>query len=152
MSLVHKILVPSDFSEGSDRALDYAIEIARDMSASLLLAHVYASPVVLTPEGVVTPLVDEVAVRADLDAGLTRLAARAREHSVGKVEVVQATGVPWREVVRAAKDHGCDLIVMGTHGRGGFSHLFLGSVAEKVVRKAHCPVLTVGPRVAEVPA
>jgi nucleotide-binding universal stress UspA family protein len=146
MQLIHKVLVPTDFSDCADRALDHAIELCRAFSTPLVIAHVYVPPRVIVPDGYVTPLVEEPLVRAEIEAGLGRLAARARERGVAKAEVILGEGVAWREVIRLAKENECDLIVMGTHGRGAIGHLLLGSVAEKVIRKAECPVLTVGPR------
>jgi nucleotide-binding universal stress UspA family protein len=146
MSKITKVLVPTDFSEGADHALDYAIDVARAFGASVVVAHAYATPVAYVPEGFVTPPIDENAVRAEIDKGLARLVDRLKSAGVANVTTAVGSGDPWREVVRLAKDHGCDLIVMGTHGRGAVGHLLLGSVAEKVVRKAPCAVLTVGPR------
>jgi nucleotide-binding universal stress UspA family protein len=152
MSLVHKILHATDFSESSERAFDYAVELARALSAPLVLAHVYSPPVVVTPDGY-TPLpVDLGQAHATLEAGLGKLATRARERGVPTVDTVIGTGIAWQEILRIAKDGGCDFIVMGTHGRNAFAHFLLGSVAEKVVRKADCAVLTVGKRAHAVDA
>jgi nucleotide-binding universal stress UspA family protein len=146
MSKITKILVPTDFSEGADHALDYAIDLAKAFGAQMVVAHAYATPVVYVPEGFVTPPIDENAVRAEIDKGLVRLLDRLKAAGVAKITTTVGAGDAWREIVRIAKDEACDLIVMGTHGRGGVTHLLLGSVAEKVVRKAPCAVLTVGPR------
>jgi nucleotide-binding universal stress UspA family protein len=147
MSLVHKILHATDFSDGSDHALDYAIELARVLSTPLLIAHVWAPPVILTPDGYASLPFDAVAAQAELEAGLDRRADRARDEGVASVATTLGGGDAWREILRIADEAGCDLIVMGTHGRGGVAHLLLGSIAEKVMRKAACPVLTVGKRV-----
>jgi len=80
---------------------------------------------------------------AQLQTGLRQAAARARELGATAVETKLVEGVAWPEIVAAAKTQGCDLIVMGTQGRSGLSHLLLGSVAEKVVRHAPCPVMAV---------
>jgi nucleotide-binding universal stress UspA family protein len=146
MSTVHKLLVATDFSDGADHALDYGIDLARALAVPMLLVHVYAPPVIITPDGAATFPVDLARVHADLEAGLARRAALARDHGVATVETAIGNGVPWREILRLAHEGDCDLIVMGTHGRGGLAHLLLGSVAEKVVRRAECAVLTVGKR------
>ena len=144
MALIHKVLVPTDFSEGASRALDYAAEIAAPLGAPLLLLHVYALPGVYTPDGVVPlPMPAQVDFDAGLERGLSQLVERARSLGVAEVQSRSVTGDAWREIVRAAKESGCDLIVMGTHGRSGLEHLILGSTAERVIRKAHCPVLAV---------
>jgi nucleotide-binding universal stress UspA family protein len=142
----HKLLVATDFSEGADHALDYAIELARPLRAPVLLVHVFEPPLVVTPDGTATLPVDLAQLHADLEAGLATRAARARDRGITQVETAIGEGVAWREIVRMARDGRCDLIVTGTHGRSGLAHLLLGSVAEKVVRHADCAVLTVGPR------
>ena len=148
MALIHRILVPTDFSDGARHALDYAVEQARAFAASLVLAHAHTPPMIYAPEGVMlTPLWDEPELRAQLADSLAKLAAEVRERGIAEVSTQLLDGTPWQEIVRAAAEDKCDLIVMGTHGRGGLKHLFLGSVAERVVRKAPCPVLTVGARV-----
>jgi nucleotide-binding universal stress UspA family protein len=148
MALISKILVPTDFSPDADRALEYAVELAARFSASIRLVHVYRIPVVALPEGVVTLMPDLPGLMKQLEDGLAGVAARARKLGVSDVETTLAEGVDWHEILNVAKEHGCDLIVMGTRGRTGIPHLLLGSVAEKVVRKAECPVLTVGRKAA----
>jgi nucleotide-binding universal stress UspA family protein len=147
MTLVHRILVPTDFSVCAEHAFEYAAELAVKLAAPLVLLHVYPLPVAYGPEGIVWQMAPSVSdIEAELVTALTKLAVRARELGVRDVETVTASGGAWREILRVAEDRACDLIVMGTHGRGGFEHLLLGSVAEKVVRKARCPVLTVTQR------
>jgi nucleotide-binding universal stress UspA family protein len=149
MALIHRILVPIDFFAPAQRALDHAVELARAFSAPLILAHVHAPPIVVLPDGVITvPIPDELAVRAQLEGGMAKLVQSVRDRGLSDVAQVIVDGTPWREIVRLAADCACDLIVMGTHGRGGLKHLLLGSVAEHVVRRAPCPVLTVGPKAA----
>jgi nucleotide-binding universal stress UspA family protein len=123
------ILVPTDFSETSDAALDYGLELAARFNAQLHLLHVIDAPAVL-PAG----LFD------DVKAKLARRAARGQRCAV-TTEVI--TGTSARTIVCYARARSMDLIVMGTHGRSGMAHLLMGSVAEKVVRDAPCPVLTV---------
>jgi universal stress protein A len=146
MTLVHRILVPTDFSECAGHALEYAAELSVKLSAPLLLVHIYQPPVVYTPEGYVwATLPSEAQVRDDLMIGLGKQADVARARGA-HVELAIATGGAWHEIIRLAEDRACDLVVMGTHGHSGLKHALLGSVAEKVVRKATCPVLTVAQR------
>jgi nucleotide-binding universal stress UspA family protein len=144
MPLITKILHPTDFSPCAEHALEYAATLAARFSAPLVLLHVYTPPTTIVPEGYVPLPVDEVALRDAHSRGLDEQVARARSHFAGIIEPVLVVGSAWREIVREAKQRGCDLIVLGTHGRGGIARVLLGSVAERVVRKAECPVLTVG--------
>jgi nucleotide-binding universal stress UspA family protein len=150
-----RILVPTDFSETSDAALAYARAIAARFGGTLQLVHVLEDPFVVGPLGTELFVTETPALRAALlsDANErldSRLRADDRERFRASGEVVIGTGA--RTIVEYAAAQQIDLIVMGTHGRGGLSHLLLGSVAERVVRTASCPVLTVrGQAVAEQP-
>lgn len=146
MALITRILVPTDFSDCARRALEYSAELASKLSASVVLLHVYMPPIVYMPEGVWTLPDAMIDVRNDLEQALNKLAVQARELGVRQVDTAVIEGDPAHQVVKHAEKERCDLIVMGTHGRGALKHLVLGSVAEKVVRRASCPVLTVGPR------
>lgn len=143
-----RILVPTDFSEISLQALEYAIELGKPFKASIVLLHAsepiyFATPGTLyAPSGNVVMLLREQ--RRIAQEHLAHL-ARALEKRRIPIQTMLASGSPHQVIVGAAKKVGADLIVMSTHGRGGFSHLFMGSVAEKVVRSASCPVLTVRP-------
>ena len=138
------ILVPTDFSGPSDAALEYARVLAAKFGATLHLLHVLEMSFVAGP--LVGPFIDErPAVQARLfeDASI-RLEHRARTANAEfpvRSEIVGGTGA--RAIVDYARERGMDLIVMGTHGRTGMAHLLMGSVAERVVRSASCPVLTV---------
>src|SRR5262245_26546652 len=148
MSLIHRILVPTDFSEHAKQAIEYAAAFSQKFEAPLDLLHVYASPVIPVPDGYVIVSATELAdLRVRLSEGLDKDKARAESLGAVKVETVLAEGTAWQQIVETAKQRDCDLIAMGTHGRSGLSHLILGSTAEKVVRKAGCAVLTVGPRI-----
>ena len=149
MALFTKILVPTDFSDHAGEAIAYASAISQKFEAPVVILHVYASPVIPVPDGYVIVAASELAdLRNRLAEGLEREKARAIAAGAKSVETVMAEGTAWEQIVHAAKEKACDLIVMGTHGRTGLSHLILGSTAEKVVRKAGAvPVLTVGPRV-----
>jgi nucleotide-binding universal stress UspA family protein len=139
MMRIRTILHPTDFSDHSAAALELAAAIARDYGARLTVLHVKATPTI--PAGVMTaePLEapEEAAeLRRRLDA------VRPPDPKVA-VEHIMLVGDEAAEIVRLADDENFDLIVMGTHGRGGLRHLLMGSVAELVVRRAPCPVLTV---------
>jgi nucleotide-binding universal stress UspA family protein len=152
MALITRILVPTDFSEHAAQALAYAAAIAQKFDAPLDILHVYASPVIPVPDGYVIVSATELAdLRGRLADGLDKEKARAATLGAGAVDTVLAEGTAWEQIVQTAKERGVDFIVMGTHGRTGLSHLILGSTAEKVVRKASCAVLTVGPRVKKQP-
>jgi nucleotide-binding universal stress UspA family protein len=138
------ILVPVDFGETSARALQYAISIADRFGASLDLLHVVPNPYLDDPAGLYLPL--PVTYVSDLvneaKKRLNELAAPADGERL-RARAVVNVGDPLRQLVDYAASESVDLIVMGTHGRSGVAHLFLGSVAERVVRTAPCPVLTV---------
>lgn len=142
MSCFHRIVAAVDFSEPSDAALRRAIAIARDAHAALHLVHAYEIPSAATPHygmEIATELLD--AVR---DAGARRLEKeRAAAHANGVVcEAHLRAGPPASAIVEAAAELRADLIVMGTRGLGGLKHVLLGSTAERTVRTAPCPVLT----------
>lgn len=143
----HKILCPIDFSPGAREAMRVAVELARDAGASLVLAHVwdrqpwlYNGPDYAIAPGVIQEAVDTA------EAELARWKISARELGAKEVATRFLIGAPWDQIVSAARDdRAIDLIVMGTHGRTGLTHVLLGSVAEKVVRHAPCAVLVVRP-------
>jgi len=149
---ISNILVPTDFSDPSDAALNYGRELARTFGAALHVLHV----------------LDEAEMRGVVGAGYIGPSPTlpGREHFVEHgvrdrldhlfeepdrrqldAHVRAVTGEPVSEILRYAQEQKIDLVVMGTHGRTGIAHMILGSVAEHVVRKSPCPVLTVhGPR------
>jgi nucleotide-binding universal stress UspA family protein len=140
MIALKKVLVPHDFSDTSEAAVRYAIALAHNFGAQLYLLHVsdkarfdMATEFPLGLDGTL-----EDAVRERLVKILS-----PREQLEFKPTFEFRSGVPAAEIIRYAKDEQIDLIVMGTHGRGFMAHMVLGSVAEKVVRTAPCPVLTV---------
>lgn len=138
-----KILCPVDFDDNSMAALDTAAELARDNDALLYLMHVIFVPVT-APAFPLEPYASVSAEPAKL-----HLEKIARERLGRKVrhEIVVKIGTPADQISAAAEDLDVDLIVMATHGRSGVAHLFLGSVAEKVIRSAGRSVLTVRPKV-----
>ena len=137
-TLITRILVPTDFSRPSERALEYARDLANQFGASLHLLHVVNRPLLaegLAAEAYVSERFESDMVRGT-EARLRRLAPEAVSADV-------VFGYPAKAIVEWASRSGADLIVMGSHGRAGVAHLMLGSVAEAVVRTARCPVLTV---------
>lgn len=145
MSEIKRMLVPTDFSPTSDIAFHYALDMAARQHAMVHLLHVIddASFATAYPDGFYVELpglrkqlIDEATHR------LEDMAARCAAVGVSATLEV-AVGRPARVVTDVARERGTDLIVMGTHGRSGFAHLVLGSVAERVVRVAPCAVLTV---------
>lgn len=142
MSTIRHILVAHDFSDVAEAALETALAIAGPLQARVTLLHAYEVVTYVFPESVVATADLTAQVRGAAEEGLANVAERARKTGI-RVDTVLRQGVAWNEIDAAALDLKCDLIVMGTHGRRGLSHALLGSVAEKVVRTAPCPVLTV---------
>ena len=141
MIALKRILVPTDFSETSEAAVKYAVELSRGFNSALHVLHV-VEPNSAHDEGPGFPLglMEGIqnAARERLNKVLTE-----EETALGRPEAALRVGNPFLEIIRYAKENDIDLIVMGTHGRGFVTHMLMGSVAEKVVRKAPCPVLTV---------
>jgi nucleotide-binding universal stress UspA family protein len=137
MLAVKTILHPTDFSPGSDLAFRLACALARDYGARLVVLHVASIPVFGYGEGLISrdPVCYEP-VWAELEK------VRPADPAVD-VDHRLAEGVAGLEIVREAENARADLIVMGTHGRTGLGRLLMGSVAEEVVRKAPCPVVTI---------
>ena len=136
------ILIPLDFSKPAGKALEYAKAFARQFDAKLVLVHVL-EPMVVPAElgyGFVPPPEETLPV----DAIREKLAGVAAElGSDINVSTQVRIGRPWSEVVDAAKESATDLLIVATHGRTGLQHALLGSVAEKIIRHAPCPVLVV---------
>ena len=140
-----KILIPTDFSKCAEQATQYGLTLATRLGASVLLLNAYVVPMYPTPEDTMmgpdrTTLIERTAeeARSRLDASRQHLAPSGLT-----VETRVAEGMPAEAILAVAKQEGCEMIVMGTHGHTGLKHLVLGSVAEHVVRSAPCPVLTV---------
>jgi nucleotide-binding universal stress UspA family protein len=140
-----KILCPVDFSSPSTKALESAVELAVQFDASLSLLHVFQVPAVTLPDGVLFSADFAASVFDEINRQLREQEKLARKLGATRVDVAAIEGVPWRAIVDRALDGHYDLIVVGTHGRTGIRHAFVGSVAERVVRAAPCPVLTVRP-------
>jgi nucleotide-binding universal stress UspA family protein len=147
MTAINRIVVPVDFSPHADRAIDYAMTLGKHFGACVELFHVVEDPFGSGGWG------SEVYV-SDLDGIRERAVKEAQAHLEARRAAILATNVPLVATVRMghvaqtivdyAADVQADLIVMGTHGRTGVAHFIIGSVAERVVRVAPCPVLTVG--------
>lgn len=144
MAPFRKILVPVDFSAHSEEALRVALEMAHMFDASVTLTTVFQAPIYSLPEGAFLAFPTEFA-NATIAArkSLEDLAAKARATSTAPIATEMLEGVPFRAIIGFARSNEFDLIVMGTHGRTGIQHALIGSVAEKVVRKAPCAVLTI---------
>jgi nucleotide-binding universal stress UspA family protein len=140
-----RILIPTDFSKYSQSALKYAAALAEKFGAELHLLHVVQNIGLLIPDMVnVTPPV--LPSSEQMGSAVREALARVvKENALDKlpVQIEVREGTPFYEIIQFAKDKDIDLIVMGTHGHTGLAHMLLGSVTEKVVRKAPCPVLTV---------
>jgi universal stress protein A len=146
---IRQILAPTDFSEFSRQAIDYAFELAQTFGAKLLLLHVIELPAYpiegFVPPSIGTTLSEDLERQASLD--LAQVLPKAQDTKVEVIRLV-VVGTPYRKIVEVAEEEKLDLIVMATHGRTGLSHLVMGSVAERVVRMAPCPVLTIRPTAA----
>jgi len=141
---IKTILFPTDFSNGARAAMDHAASLAQDYHARLILLYVIQDISIAEwyiPSSLsVADLLEDMQKSAtkEMDKWAVEVSAKVKD-----VEKMVVRGVPFVEIIRTAKDTQADLIVIGTHGRTGIDHLLFGSTAEKVVRKAPCPVLTV---------
>ena len=138
---INTILCPVDFSISSDHALKYAQAFAHAHDAELLLLHVMELPTYTSMDYPITPETMEELKKTNADRLQQKVDEIQATHE--QVRSLLVTGSPFAEIIRTARDEEVDLVVMGTHGRSGLAHMLMGSVAEKVVRKAPCPVLTV---------
>ena len=138
------ILFPTDFSQGARAAMDHAISLAQDYKAKLILLYVIQDISIAEwyiPSSLsVSDLIEDMQKSAwkEMDKWGEEAAAKVRD-----VEKLVVRGIPFVEIIRTSKEKNADLLVIGTHGRTGIDHMLFGSTAEKVVRKAACPVLTV---------
>ena len=147
MKPITKILVPVDFSDYSREVVTFAADLSRRYEAALHLLHVHQPMTSSLPDNSVLLTAAQLSrIHETLTQLLDDLKQTAQATLSTPVESTFLEGFAANEIVRFAKDSACDLIVMGTHGRAGFKHWLLGSVAEYVVRTAPCPVLTVRPR------
>jgi len=139
-----KIVVTTDFSEYSLRAIDYGVEIAAKFESELTVAYV-VEPLLQAADLTWTTVDFEEVNKAHSEMAERELKRIVEERIPRGIrcDTVLLVGKPFVEILKYAKNEKVDLLVMATHGRGAISHLLMGSTAEKVVRKASCPVLTV---------
>lgn len=153
MITIRQILAPTDFSKHSEGALRYACDLAETFGAGLHLLHVLSDVMPVGPDPMLTAVLPPEYYRETEDVTKEAL-EKLVEPTWGKPASV-STAVAWGHAVDVvndyAKHHGIDLIVIATHGRTGLSHVLLGSVAERIVREAPCPVLTIRDRTPENP-
>ncbi|MFY9549575.1 MAG: universal stress protein [Thermoanaerobaculia bacterium] len=143
--MTQRILFATDFSPASAPAFRQAVAFCNGKRASLLIAHVLEPPVPFTTEGYVVPqMYDELAaaVRAAAEKRMRRLLAGARKAGV-RARGLLLQGAPHEAITRAARSHRVGQIVVGTHGRSGWSRLVLGSVAARVIAASPCPVVVI---------
>jgi len=141
---VDKILMPTDFSEHSKVAVPWAVDMAKKYNAELHIIHVFdeAALDAYFFNYSTTPGEYFEKIRNGFNGEVDAYFKGAETGDIMIVPVL-ANGNPFVEIVKYAKENGVDIIVMGTHGKTGMAHMLLGSITEKVIHKAHCPVLTV---------
>ncbi|WP_022851313.1 universal stress protein [Limisalsivibrio acetivorans] len=145
MKDIKKIIYPTDFSEPSRTAFDYAVSMAKMCGAQLEILHVMFDETQVV--SFYLPQVTMQNLSVDIEEGAKKEMKKFVEESgeLGDIEYTYTLkkGTPFVEIIKHAKESGADMIVIGTHGRSGLEHVLFGSTAEKVVRKASCPVLTI---------
>ena len=146
MMKLDKLLYPTDFSELSLAALPYAIQLARDFDAELHCLHVVDESYQYwmgAGDNVAPTIIPVDEVRESGRKQFEEFVAKHLAEDKGRLVTELVMGRPFVEIIRYSQKHDIDMIVIATHGRGGLASMLLGSVAEKVVRKSPCPVLTV---------
>jgi nucleotide-binding universal stress UspA family protein len=144
MKPFEKILTAIDFSENSDFAFEYALTLAKQFQAELTIMHVINEPVDL--RGFYVPHISFEQLEKEIEEGAEKMMEKFCQSSLAgfnNYKTAIVTGIPYEEIIRKADDIGSSLIVLGTHGRTGLDHIIFGSTAERVVRSASCPVLTI---------
>lgn len=139
-----KILTAIDFSENSAFAFDYALTLARQFNSELTIMHVINEPVDL--RGFYVPHISFEQLEQEIEAGATAMMEKFCREKLGdfsNYKTTIVTGIPYEEITRKAQELKASLIILGTHGRTGLDHIIFGSTAERVVRSATCPVLTI---------
>jgi nucleotide-binding universal stress UspA family protein len=147
MALFRRILAASDFTETSEHALDWAVDLAVEVGAPISVLHSYEVPVVAFPDPSMLPTPDVThRITEAARQGLEALVAARQGRGVA-LDAVLREGPAWEQIDAVAEELDVDLVVIGTHGRKGLARALLGSVAERVVRTCRRPVLTIrGPR------
>lgn len=144
MKPIRRVLFPTDFSDNAQEAIPHVLEMSRRFEAQVDVLHVLESAVHPTDFAWSATTIEDLAEKRK-DAAEERLKSLVEEMGLApdRATAVVEFGNPFEQIVRYAKEKNVDLIVMATHGRTGLSHLLLGSTAERVVRLAHCPVMTI---------
>lgn len=137
---IKKILVPTDFSEESEYAVNYAVLLAKKLQSRILLVHVI-EPYTYSVSDAIQVIDHYTALKSIARSMLDDLQKKLLKEGV-KTDVVVMKGSPYLEIVKRARQTRVDLIILGTHGRTGVQRFLVGSVAERVIRLASCPVLT----------
>ena len=144
MEKIDKILFATDFSENSEHAFDYAYLMARTFNARLIIIHVINEPVDL--RGFYVPHISFEKLEKEIEEGAEKMMekfCRTRIKDFTNYETFIVAGIPYEDIFKKADVEKVALIVMGTQGRKGIDHFLFGSTAERVVRNAKCPVMTV---------
>jgi len=144
MNPFHKILIAVDFSENSNYAFDYALTLAKQFDAELTVMHVINEPIDL--RGFYVPHISFEQLEKEIEAGAAGMMEKFCQERMGDFRnylTCLVNGIPYEEIIRKAKEIDASLIVLGTHGRTGLDHIIFGSTAERVVRNAPCPVLSI---------
>ncbi len=147
---IQRILMATDFSAYSKEALEYAVHLVKRLGGSLYLLHVFESRYFSPGEVMLGVLSEDIhqwvkQIKEEESKKLNTVTDEVRQQ-VTEVHAIFKTGMPFLEIIKTAEEIHADLIVVGAHGRTGMAHVLMGSVAERVVRKASCPVLTVKPK------
>ena len=138
------ILFATDFSENSDHAFDYALTLASRFESRLVIIHVINEPVDL--RGFYVPHISFDTLEKEIEEGAEKMMqkfCRTRIENFTNYQTFTVAGIPYEEILRKADEEKASLIVMGTQGRKGIDHFLFGSTAERVVRSASCPVMTI---------
>jgi nucleotide-binding universal stress UspA family protein len=144
MKPFEKILTAIDFSENSEHAFEYALTLAKQFQAELTIMHVINEPVDL--RGFYVPHISFEQLEKEIEEGAQKMMenfCQTRMVDFNNYKTAIVTGIPYEEIIRKSEDTAASLIVLGTHGRTGLDHIIFGSTAERVVRSASCPVLTI---------
>lgn len=144
MKTFDKILTAIDFSENSELAFDYAITMATQFNSELTIMHVINEPIDL--RGFYVPHISFEQLEKEIEEGAAKMMETFCSTKLGSFtnyKSVLVSGIPYEEITRKAEEIGASLIILGTHGRTGLDHILFGSTAERVVRSAACPVMTI---------
>jgi len=139
-----KILTAIDFSENSDHAFEYALTLATQFQAELTILHVINEPVDL--RGFYVPHISFEQLEKEIEEGAQKMMEKFCQTKLAdftNYKTAIVSGIPYEEIIKKADEIASSLIVLGTHGRTGLDHIIFGSTAERVVRSASCPVLTI---------